>query len=111
MPPDLREKLPLPPKELAQRVVVRAENYHLSNNTTSFEINAPSPGVAVLSEANPPGDVLAYVDGKPVAILIFDHPSSYNHPPRWHARGYGLFAVNPFGLKDFEPASTETGGA
>ena len=51
------------------------------------------------------------VDGKPVAILIFDHPSSYNHPPRWHARAYGLFAVNPFGLKDFEPASTETGGA
>jgi hypothetical protein len=45
-----------------------------------------------------------------VAILIFDHPSSYNHPPRWHARAYGLFAVNPFGLKDFEPTSTEVGG-
>jgi Methane oxygenase PmoA len=51
------------------------------------------------------------VDGKPVAILIFDHPSNFNHPPRWHARAYGLFAVNPFGLKDFEPTSTEAGGA
>jgi hypothetical protein len=50
------------------------------------------------------------VDGKPVAILIFDHPSSYNHPPRWHARAYGLFAVNPFGVKDFDPKSTEVGG-
>jgi hypothetical protein len=51
------------------------------------------------------------VDGKPVAILIFDHPSSYNHPPRWHARAYGLFAVNPFGVKDFDPTSKEAGGA
>jgi hypothetical protein len=51
------------------------------------------------------------VDGKPVAIVIFDHPSNYNHPPRWHARAYGLFAVNPFGVKDFDQGSKEVGGA
>lgn len=51
------------------------------------------------------------VDGRPVAILIFDHPSNHNHPPRWHARAYGLFAVNPFGVKDFDPSSKEEGGA
>lgn len=69
MPPDLRDRLPLPPKDSRQRVVTRAENYHLTNNTTSFEIDAPSPGVAVLSETDSTGDILAYVDGKPEPCL------------------------------------------
>jgi len=43
------------------------------------------------------------VEGQKVGIVIFDHPQNYNHPPRWHARDYGLFAVNPFGQKDFDP--------
>jgi hypothetical protein len=43
------------------------------------------------------------VDGQKVGIVVFDNPANYSHPPRWHARDYGLFAVNPFGLKDFEP--------
>jgi len=34
-----------------------------------------------------------------IAILI--HPSSYNPTGRWHVRDYGLFAHNPFGVKDF----------
>lgn len=50
------------------------------------------------------------VEGQKVGIVIFDHPQNYNHPPRWHSRDYGLFAVNPFGVKDFDPNSTEKGG-
>lgn len=34
-----------------------------------------------------------------IAVLI--HPSSHAAPGRWHVRGYGLFAHNPFGVKDF----------
>jgi len=30
-----------------------------------------------------------------------DHPTSFRHPTYWHVRTYGLFAANPFGLKDF----------
>ena len=41
------------------------------------------------------------VQGEPVAIVIFDHPTNYNFPTYWHARGYGLFAANPLGAKDF----------
>ncbi|MDQ2947020.1 MAG: PmoA family protein, partial [Acidobacteriota bacterium] len=37
-------------------------------------------------------------------------PGNYNHPTRWHSRAYGLFAANPFGLKDFDPKSAEAGG-
>jgi hypothetical protein len=36
-----------------------------------------------------------------ITISIFDHPSTENHPSYWHAREYGLFAVNPFGRRDF----------
>src|SRR5207248_330622 len=39
------------------------------------------------------------VDAEPVTIAIFDHPKNPGFPTRWHARGYGLFAVNPLGAK------------
>ncbi len=41
------------------------------------------------------------VGGEPVTIAIIDHPRNYNFPTYWHARGYGLFAANPLGAKDF----------
>jgi hypothetical protein len=41
------------------------------------------------------------VEGEPVTVAILDHPSNYNFPTYWHARGYGLFAANPLGAKDF----------
>ncbi len=49
------------------------------------------------------------VDGQKVGIVIFDNPRNYNHPPPWHARAYGLFAVNPFGSKAFDHAAAEGG--
>jgi beta-lactamase superfamily II metal-dependent hydrolase len=36
-----------------------------------------------------------------VTIAILDHPKNPAAPTYWHARGYGLFALNPFGWKDF----------
>jgi len=41
------------------------------------------------------------VDGEAVGIAVLDHPKSFRHPTTWHARGYGLFSANPFGLRDF----------
>jgi len=41
------------------------------------------------------------VDGQPVTVAILDHPKNPGHPTHWHARGYGLFAANPLGVKDF----------
>lgn len=40
-------------------------------------------------------------ENKDVTIGIIDHPSNVGYPAFWHARGYGLFAVNPLGRKVF----------
>lgn len=36
-----------------------------------------------------------------VSVVLCDHPKNLNFPTYWHARGYGLFAANPLGAKDF----------
>ena len=46
-------------------------------------------------------------DGKAIAIGMFDHPSNVGYPAYWHARGYGLFSVNPLGRKIFSNGKEE----
>lgn len=46
------------------------------------------------------------VRGEDVVIGIFDHPKNPTYPTYWHARGYGLFAANPFGAKEFTKGAT-----
>src|ERR1051325_1927477 len=41
------------------------------------------------------------VAGEPVTLAMLDHPKNVGFPTYWHARGYGLFAANPLGLKVF----------
>ncbi len=46
-------------------------------------------------------DYSGTVAGEKLGIAIFDNPGNIKHPTYWHARAYGLFAVNPFGEHDF----------
>jgi hypothetical protein len=46
-------------------------------------------------------DYSGSVGGEEVGIAVFDHPENFRHPTYWHARGYGLLAANPFGIKEF----------
>ncbi|HVA48689.1 MAG TPA: PmoA family protein [Pirellulales bacterium] len=46
-------------------------------------------------------DYYGTVDGQAVGIAFMNHPTSFRYPTRWHVRNYGLFAANPFGLRDF----------
>jgi hypothetical protein len=41
-------------------------------------------------------------------IAILTHPSSFRADGLWHVRTYGLFAHNPFGVKDFVGQRTKT---
>jgi hypothetical protein len=53
-------------------------------------------------------DYSGIVDGEKVGVTIFDHPANIRRA-RWHARGYGLFAANPFGLRVFTGDKTQDG--
>ncbi len=46
-------------------------------------------------------------DGQPITVGIIDHPENTGYPAYWHARGYGLFAVNPLGRKVFSNGKEE----
>jgi len=46
-------------------------------------------------------DYSGRVQGEELGIAVFDNPGNIKHPTYWHAREYGLFAVNPFGEHDF----------
>lgn len=45
--------------------------------------------------------------GRTVGVVIFEHPKNFRAPTWWHARDYGLFAANPFGIHDFEGKKEE----
>ncbi len=47
-----------------------------------------------------------HVREEDVVIGIFDHPKNPLYPTYWHNRGYGLFAANPFGAKEFTKGQT-----
>jgi len=54
-------------------------------------------------------DYSGKVGDEALGVAIFDHPDNPRHPPRWHARAYGLFAENPFGLAAFTDDSSLDG--
>ena len=46
-------------------------------------------------------DLYGNIGNEKISIVICDHPKNVSYPTYWHARGYGLFTLNPFGVKDF----------
>ena len=53
-------------------------------------------------------DYTAELEGERLGVAIFDHPKSPRNPTYWHARDYGLFALNPFGRSAFDPKQEES---
>jgi hypothetical protein len=46
-------------------------------------------------------DYSGEINGEKVGVAILDNPGNPLRVVRWHARAYGLFAANPFGLSTF----------
>jgi hypothetical protein len=63
----------------------------------------------VWGKASPWVDYSGTLDGEALGVAILDHPKSFRHPTYWHARDYGLFAANAFGLHDFFNDKTKDG--
>jgi hypothetical protein len=53
-------------------------------------------------------DYTAEVEGERLGVAILDHPRNPRHPTYWHARDYGLFALNPFGRNAFDSTQEES---
>jgi hypothetical protein len=53
-------------------------------------------------------DYSGEIDGEKIGIAIFDNPKN-SRRARWHVRGYGLFAANPFGQSAFTNDKTQDG--
>jgi hypothetical protein len=69
-----RDRLPAPLTNLhGDGRVVPARNYTLTNNTTSFEVEAPGPGVIVLAEAWMPRSFSVSVNGRAAECLRVNH--------------------------------------
>lgn len=46
-------------------------------------------------------DLYGKIGEEVISIAVCDHPDDQSYPTYWHARGYGLFSVNPLGANDF----------
>jgi hypothetical protein len=63
----------------------------------------------VWGKRSPWVDYFGQVDGQTVGVAIFDNPSNPRSPTYWHSRAYGLFAANPFGVRDFTGDKSQDG--
>ena len=61
------------PENLAQRRICPARDYRLTNDTTSFQIDAPSAGIIVLTENYYRNDFRLTVNGKPHDYFRINH--------------------------------------
>lgn len=52
-------------------------------------------------------DLEGTIGNEAISLVICDHPDNISYPTYWHARGYGLFSANPFGVKDFTDGKEE----
>ena len=53
-------------------------------------------------------DCSGEVEGEKLGVAIFDNPQNPRHPTYWHARDYGLFALDPFGAHAFDATQPES---
>jgi hypothetical protein len=80
---------------------------------TSMSVDGGQGGRIVNSEGHTDKDAWAKrarwcsfsgpVEGAVMGVAMLNHPSSFRYPTYWHARTYGLFTANPFGMKSLNP--------
>jgi hypothetical protein len=80
------------------------DNTGVSGNYVSSE---GIQGEAVWSTRAKWMNLTGELDKHTVNVAILDHPANLTYPSYWHARGYGLFAVNPLGVKVFSNGKAE----
>ena len=85
--------------------VAKLDNTGVTGRYTSSE---GKTGDAVWATRAPWTMLSGTIGKEPITLAILDHPKNPTHPTYWHARGYGLFAANPFGAKAYTDGKVET---
>ena len=94
-------------RPVLQESAQRGDNFQL----TGHILNADGQATEKEAWGKPSNwcDYWGEIGGEKVGIAILDHPDNPRHPVRWHVRGYGLFAANPFGLSAFTNDKSQDG--
>ncbi|MEO7143196.1 MAG: PmoA family protein [Bryobacteraceae bacterium] len=85
-----------------------ADNFTARKGLTMVDADGRSGMKAIWGQRSNWVDYSADVDGEKLGVAIFDNPENPRHPTYWHARDYGLFALNPFGQHAFNPKLDES---
>lgn len=105
-------ELEMPSKESSSFVddkgnVTKMENMGNTNVTGMYHSSEGINGDSVWSTRAKWVTLSGRESGHDVTIAMIDHPQNPGYPAYWHARGYGLFAVNPLGQKIFSKGAQE----
>ena len=66
-------QVPVLPPDQKSRTIAAGRDYRLTSNTTSFTVEAPGSGLAVLTESFVPENFRARINGQPAPILRVNH--------------------------------------
>jgi hypothetical protein len=81
---------------------ISSEAMASSEGVTGMYVNKEGiKGDAVWSTQSTWAMLSGDIAGRKVSIAMIDHPRNPGYPTYWHARGYGLFALNPLGRDVF----------
>jgi hypothetical protein len=105
-------QLELPSKENAALIdaLGKPSTVKASSNigvTGNYRSSEGVVGEAVWSTRAKWMDLFGSIGNEKISIVVCDHPKNQSYPTYWHARGYGLFAANPLGAKDFTQGKEE----
>lgn len=84
--------------------VIKPDNQHVTGKYRSSE---GIEGEAAWGKRAGWVNLNAEVGDEAISLVILDHPENVGYPTYWHARGYGLFAANPLGQKEFSNGQDE----
>jgi hypothetical protein len=85
-----------------------ADNFTAKKGGTMADADGRSGMANIWGKRSKWVDYTAEIDGEKLSVAILDHPQNPRHPTYWHARDYGLFALNPFGRNAFDESQEES---
>lgn len=85
----------------ANGIATKVDKMDNTGITGSYRNDSGIEGGDVWSKRSKWMNLRGEIGGEKISLAMFDHPENPNYPSQWHARGYGLYAVNNIGSTVF----------